>query len=255
MIDSTFIQKIAELGRDAASPIHKVPGDNEALLVRGPDGGFTRYDLPVRRNHIAGELTAIIDLYNRFDEAEIWYSRKGIVVVIETGDDVAYRDRATLPLTYSPQLALLQEWEAGRCNVYSQAPAVLTIRTVFRRCLGKAGNLEAALKNIKFLSAASGSSAISHGKASVGKQIETQVAGVENIPEQFTLQVPVFNGGFASIQDVEVAIDLDPATQNIKFIPIPGDVEAAIGRAEAHIGTTLAEILGEKGTKVYLGQP
>jgi hypothetical protein len=66
--------------------------------------------------------------------------------------------------------------------------------------------------------------------------------------------VPVFDGPLGYLeQAVEVAIDVDVGTAKLVLIPLPGDVERAIVRAEQEIVKSLKAEL--KTVPVYYGKP
>src|ERR1019366_1314195 len=128
------------------------------------------------------------------------------------------------------------------------------LRTMFRDCMGPAGNLISLLKNLKFTNNASGEATISQGKASYSNKIDQELTGAGSIPEDFQLDVPVFASGFRSVQRMDLAISIDCPSQTFTFIPLPGGCTRAIIQAEAEIGEALEGGL-EDGAKLYYGAP
>ncbi len=255
MIDATFIQAVTTLAQQAITPkLLPVNDDQQIMLIDGK-----RVDLaidPPRRKHVAKDLSAIVafakDAANVADVSpSVWFSQAGAVCLI---DDEIRRDEIRLKLEFSPQFNQLCNWINGQTNTLKQDKAVLLLRTMFRDCLGQAGDLLNILKRLKFVNNVSGGSNIAHGKASLSKNIEQEITGDASIPEFFTLVLPIFASAFVSVQNIEVAIHIDCATESFTFIPIPGACAKAIELAEADIGKALADMLGD-GVKLYYGSP
>ena len=213
---------------------------------------------PHPRNHKAGDLDSLVANAERFapqaDGADTvavcWYSRKGVVLLAE---DATRRDRVTLPLTLSPQLAYLQRLEESKPRVqFTQADLVLTLRTTLARSISP--DVVAVFRRLNFRKSSGGASEVGHGKASIGRELQAELTGSGAIPETLAFRVPVFAAGVPFEAAVECAVDVQAEAERFLLIPLPGEIENAITQAETYIGGILAENLPETVPAFY-GEP
>lgn len=235
--------------------ILKPPAEPDHIyLMQDSEGEWLRNEAdPKPRNHIARDLSAIIDFAGRATEGEpsaVWYSREKVVCVL---DDSTRRDTVTLPLPYSPQLKALMGVER---TAFDQKGIILFLRVTLKACLGQCPDLIETLRRVKFDNGMVIDSAVNHGRSSIGKEIRSEITGAKVIPEYVRLDVPIFESGFPQLRfPVEVAIDPDPSTAQFKLLPIPGEIERAIAAAEASIGEQLQNALSEAHADVLYGVP
>lgn len=260
---------------DAANPQRRiVTCDREprhVYYVVDSDGEMVRkLALPEPAQRIAGSLETVVAQIRDWIGAdadtalsEVWYSRAGVVglrdSIANTSD--ALRDRITLPLKPSPQLAQLIAWDAAKRVTIGQAELILLLRTTFADCTGHHPKLLDSVRKLRVTKAAEVNSQMQQGKVSLGRSMVAEMSGIELIPEEITLQVPVFDSAplSAAIAGVRVAIDPNPEKEVFTLVVLPGDIEAAFARGEVAIGDKLRELLvGESGgalVSVYYGQP
>ena len=134
----------------------------------------------------------------------------------------------------------------------AQKETIATIRLQFRGCAP--GNLADLFRQVKFNVNQSGESELQKNKVSVGKSTLAEFHGLQNIPDEVAFTVPVFDGKFECRETVMVAIEPDPQTQTFQLIPFPGEIEAALQRAEHRLGMALREQMPE-GVPVIFGAP
>lgn len=253
MMDAEAIQAIVEVVTKIVLPQKVVIDDTKTIVVvNGQTQSYTTP--PPRRQHSAEDLSAIVAFAMPVKEsprqASVWYNASAVTCLI---DDADRRDAITLKLKLSPQFQKIREWE-NQSKPMKQADAVLLLRTMFRDCMGPAGNLISLLKNLKFTNNASGEATISQGKASYSSRIDQELTGAGSIPEDFQMDMPVFASGFLSIVRMDLAISIDCPTQTFTLIPLPGGCQRAINAAEMELGASLAASLGD-GAKLYYGAP
>jgi hypothetical protein len=139
--------------------------------------------------------------------------------------------------------------------MFDQKAFIKLLRIDLAGCLGPAGNLLDVVRQVKFKQHQSGEGVIQHGKASVGRAIQSELTGAGTIPEEATLDVPVFAGPLARRRyRVDCAIEVDPATEKFQLIPFPGAVEAAICAAEKEVGVDLETAVASEAA-IYYGTP
>ena len=236
----------------AAGPkILKPSGEpKHVYLLTKSDGTTERRDADAEpREHAAANLDTVVAFALRFKdfEAEIWYSRSQVVVLI--GE--YRRERATLSLVLSEQMKAMTIVHARKLD---QRSLLTLLRVTLKDCLRDAGLIE-VLRRVKFESGMMVDAAVGHGTASIGKEMRGKVSGQGMIPEYVVFDVPVFENAFRTFRwPVEVAIDPDPSTGTFQLTPLPGQIEAALAAAEEMIAEKVAEVVGED-VPAYFGTP
>jgi hypothetical protein len=185
------------------------------------------------------------------EQAAVWYSREAVVCLL---DDSDRRDRVTLALAPSPQLAALIELEAKRQPV-AQADLLFLLRTTFKGCCDT--SLVPALRSVQWKVAQDSASNIDRSKRSVGKSIEQEVLGLGSVPETTTLAVPVFAAAsLDALAHVECVVEPVLDKERFLFYPLPGQVESAWTAGEAWLLARLMALLGEDSpVSVHYGRP
>lgn len=250
MISADFIKELDRLSREAAGaqyqPVHPEQEPDHVYFM----GGERVTAAPQPRKHTAMDLDTIAKFAAENKESAVWYHRTGIVCIIH---EPTRRDVVRLPLTYSPQMKTVMEW--GKGLAFKQPQLILTLRTMFKSCLTFSPKLIDLLRHVRFKTNSDGTSnVVGPGKRSIGKVIEAEVTGIEQIPEDFILHVPVFDGPLTRSAQVEIALEMDAASETFTLIPIPGAVEKAIVEGEAWIREKLSDELGEYD-RLYYGVP
>jgi hypothetical protein len=259
------IEKLCSLHKLGVGPVFFKPEDEGAHghYLRQPDGSYEwNPSLPVARDHKALSLQPVADLAKAAAEGElpegepclipvIWYSREAVVCLL---DDSDRRDRVTLALAPSPQLAALIELEAKRQPV-AQADLLFLLRTTFKGCCDT--SLVPALRSVQWKVAQDSASNIDRSKRSVGKSIEQEVLGLGSVPETTTLAVPVFAAAnLDALAHVECVVEPVLDKERFLFYPLPGQVESAWTAGEAWLLARLMALLGEDSpVSVHYGRP
>lgn len=202
---------------------------------------------PHPREHVAKDLSAIIEFAKFSNDkqegtAVVWYSSSGVVCFI---NDTTRRDFIYLPLSFSPQLKKILSW-GEKSPPIKQRDLLLLLRTMFKRNLTQAPNLIDILRVLKFSQSSDVGSTITSTKASIGKRIESEVSGAQALPEEFYFNVPIFADPLSKMEGlIDVALECDAGTESFTLHPMPGAVTKQVALAEAAIGETLREELGE----------
>src|ERR1019366_440856 len=113
------------------------------------------------------------------------------------------------------------------------------------------------IRVIKWEASSASDGNIQRGKTSVGKAATAAATGLESVPEQVTLSVPIFDNSFMpKPYDVRCALEIFEDTARLQLFPLPGEIEKAYARAEADLCQSLHDLLGaESKVPVYLGTP
>ena len=232
-------------------PLNTEP-EGHYLLVKH-DGTYTEhYREPEPMNHrfeTAMELVTFIGaLAPDPKEAAIFLDSDGATFVPDRNDP---RPKARVELDYTSRFETLQKFAGTNgSQPMDQRSFLALFRISFRGCLS-GSNLVQLLRDLKFVNNAAGEGNIQHGQESLGRSIVAKVAGVDAIPEDITIHVPVFDG-YGQSQPVACAIEIMTQEQRFRLIPFPGEVE----RAEADALDYVRGILAENTPKipVYLGE-
>lgn len=252
-----FLEYLSVQAVRAARPVidEAAPEPDHVYRLNMPDGTSQLVEAtPEPRGHRAMSLQPILNFAAKYsEEAAVWYYRHAVVCLT---DDETRRDRITLALEQSEPLKKLQAI-AGK--PIDQREFLLLLRTTFARCLGRAGNLYAVLRAVKFQVNQAGHSNVGPGKASIGKTLEQEITGSADLPETIELDLPIFETGFPMLRGVvECALEADPATQKFSLIPLSGDIEREIAEAEAKIADLLVDglkLVNAESVPVYYGSP
>ena len=224
----------------------QVPEPKHKYIVEAADGELEWHESdPEPRNHKARDLSAILAFAEANAESKIWYSRSGVVCVV---DDKTRRDKVTLALSPSPQVEALRKMEQSREPI-EQADLVLLLRTTFAGSVSPP-NFLSIIKTLKFNRQEDGETEIDHGKASLGKNIKLGLTSGEKIPEEITFTVPIFANAFFMMSPVRAAVHIDAAEETFTIIPLPLEIERAVIKAETMICTDIGDRPG-----VHYGEP
>lgn len=222
-------------------------------IVLGPDGTFETLEAdPPHRKHKPATIASIatyLEMCEQLETVRVWYDRNGVIVIL---DNTASRQNTlTMSLSLSPQFQRLQAMASHR-KAMSQKETIQLVRLEFRDCAP--GNLADLFRQVKFSINTEGQTEVQKTKVSVGKSTLAAFHGMDALPDEVAFTVPVFDGKVNYREPVMVAIDPDPATQTFQLIPFPGEIEAALQRAEERLGAELRDKMPE-GVPVIFGTP
>lgn len=205
-------------------------------------------------NDKASDLDTIVRVVKEANNPlEIWYSRASVIGL----DGVGHYNRVTMPLKESPQLAQLIAWDARQRVNVGQRELVMLLRTTFAGCLPSHPTFLENVRKLRTSKAAEVNSEIGKGKVSLGRSVIAEMSGVELIPEEITIRVPVFAAAsLLAFADVRVCVDPNPEEEQFTLVVIPGQIEQAWRAGEVYIQAKLAALLGnESEIPLYHGTP
>lgn len=237
-MDTATIHSIAEMARQAvAQKTFTVPAEpsNIYYLIK-PDGPQRCIADPKPYRHEAADLSSIL----RLKPSQVWYSRKGIVGLLDKMD--VNSDRVRMKLTPTEQLRKLQEMEAkGGGQTFKQAELIYALRTIFADNWAQSQpQLLSVVREIKMSIQTQTGSNVQQTKVSVNKSILAEMSGTQSLPELVIFKVAVFHEFAGSIEaEIRIAIDLVPASESFILTVLPGDTERALQSAESQIGERL----------------
>jgi hypothetical protein len=233
---------IVSLGNQASRP-HAIstPEPAHVYALSYPDGKVEWINAdPAPRCHTAQDLETVAAwalAHVPDGPVSVWVSRAGVVALL---DDRTRRDRVSLPLDMAPQIGTL----AGLRFPMTQKDFVRLLRVDLAGCGAEVAALLKAARSLKILNNVSAEGRVNHGQQSVTKGMVSQAANAVDYPEEVAVQCPVFTSVNTDPETVQCAVDLDPTeAKPLQLIPLPGEVEAAIQRAERVIQARLSGLL------------
>jgi hypothetical protein len=182
---------------------------------------------------------------------EIWYSRSAVIGL--HGADCS--GRVTMALKESPQLAQLIAWDAAKRVNVGQRELVMLLRTTFAGYLPGHPTFLENVRKLRTSKSAEVNSEIGKGKVSLGRSVLAEMSGIELIPEEITIRVPVFAAAsLLAFAEVRVCVDPNPEDEQFTLVVIPGQIEQAWRAGEAYIAAKIAGLLGnDSKIPVYHG--
>jgi hypothetical protein len=191
-----------------------------------------------------------------FALSTVWHSDAEVVALL--GDPMR-KDRVTMKLITSPvfqRLAGLERDAPLGANKLDQRAFIRLLKFDFDKA-GEFDQLIASARELKFRQSEEGAASLQQGRESLGRQVLAEVKGLEDFPEEFTVEYPVYvNPDLATVK-AAVTCSLEIDVQSEKFIVTPKPDEMLAARQHVHqwIGERLEELLKEREVPVYYGKP
>lgn len=188
-----------------------------------------------------------------------WHGEAGVVLVL---DDQDRRDTVTFPLTFSRQFLTLKRLEAEPKAMRQDA----FIR-LLRLDLGVDKILVNLFRKLDWQNGSRTNSEIRHGADRLGREIQAEVQGIGELPEEIAVQVPVYDQPDERAEyRIDLAVEIDAANQLLQLVPLPGALLNAVACHQASIRQRLLtelqpepdEELQDEHTPcvpVYYGEP
>lgn len=242
------LRYLVRLGQDAKPDVVKVDCEpRHVYYLRRPDGTLEQREAESFDNHTAGDLDTLVARVAK-QRGEIWVGGESVVGRYGPG----LRSKVMYPIPLSSPLAAL-----GRSAWLYQTDFVRQLRTVFAGCLANGDAVLSVFRKMRFANGTVVSSEVGHGKASLGKEIASEVTGAAAIPETLQFELPVYSDpNLRTIRAyVNCAVDIDPVNARFLLIPLAHDLGDAYRRGQQEILSLVRDCLDLKDTPVYLGTP
>jgi len=208
------------------------------------------------REHVAETLEDLTSLAKWFAEEEgygnpvVWFNHQKVWIVI---DDDAHRIE-TVELKLPPSDVFDRLDEIGdKKPKFDQKQFIRLLRVELAGTLDPVLLLE-KVRRLKFENGVRTESTIVRAQESLGRNIVSKVESDGEIPEEVTLQVPVFKSpGPVDRHPLRCSVEVDPAEGTFRLLPLPDEIERVTQRAVDLIGATLraglpAEVPAYQGT-------
>lgn len=262
------IKAIRELADLAAAPkVLDLPDPRaRSFIVNGEIRECALPEPP--RAHSLGRLDDLITLANRFagkgedgESAElngdgnppkvvVWYDAEKVVAVL---DDAGHRvETATLSLKQSDAFRRVCGLRANP-SWMEQKDFIRLLRIDLAGTLDPVHLLN-VVRKVRFENGVATTSEARHARESLGRTIAAAASGEGEIPEEVTLELPVYSTpGLSFRLALRCAVEVDPARGAFRLVPLPDEIDWVSQRAVETIGGMLREGL-EEGVPAYWGR-
>jgi hypothetical protein len=249
LLQDTAVQSEAAVKLD-------LPGDGRTEYFS--QGGVVREIniKPANRKHTFRRLDDLMDMATLYAENDghpvIWHDQGQVTLIL---DDQDRRDVGKFPLEVTPQFRAIAALEQNP-NWLTQKELVRLLRVTLQ--------LDAAaiavFRRIDWSSSSTGQGTVERGRESLGRSIEQQVKGAQEIPEFINVPLPIYrNVGEDEIYSVRLLVDFDIEAAKIQIIPAPGELDHILHAHQMNIRRRLEDTLQADGKKllvpVYFGTP
>ena len=244
------IALLQETAKKTVRPeVIEVPNEpSHVLRFAMPDGTIkTEAAEAMPRGHTVESLESLILFANKAKEGKhgnannpvAWYGEEEVLLVT---DDNTRRDYLRLRLHLTDQFSVISE----RAKQFRSQKDFLRFVKIDLAGTLQDCSLINKLKKIVWTKSEDGNSTVEVGKSSMGKTINSEVRGVDVLPEEITVNVRVFeNVGITSKQPVRMALDVDEDSRQFRLVPLPMQIEQAIQAVVDEIARELQEGLND----------
>lgn len=246
------IQKIVHLADEARKPIvEPVPHDTRHVRVLLNERVEFVEIPPPPLDNVVYSLDALVgvirDTKGGNGLAGVWHSDAAITAQFLNPSNEDRRDRVSLPLTYTPGFHKILELAARPCRL-DQA----TFLRLLRFTLGVDPAVVALFRKMDWSSSAAASGNVTFGASRMGKSIEAEVQGMDQLPEEILVATRVFIERLGQpTARVRCWVDLDVHAQSIALVPDQESIEEARDLMHDYLQTVLSKEL----ESVYYGTP
>lgn len=263
------LQKLIDVSReslDASKAAHfpkidKLPTNQIVKILRDGSHEFLELD-PPERKHLLRSVDQIPAFVTYASERlkgspSVWLNGDGVTVVVTDQRDQWRMDTGRVNLKFSPQFAILNQWEHNPLDHEHK-----DFLKMLQRYFGQneaISNLPALLKTLRKLQFNNGVAIVSaadNKKQSVGREIASSVSSGDatELPEMLTVAVKVFDDN-AIEQQVAIPAMLDiTSTGQFRLIPLAGTIKQAIDVTLAAVHDMFMSNLPD-GVPVFFGTP
>lgn len=226
-----------------------------AIVTPGKSGGtlVERVAKPTWHNETLetpGQLNAFIGALDELRSDAAKSADPGVVYVSKEQVTFCYsfedrRDRAVVPLVISKPFA----WLSTPSQSMDQKTLIRTLRIVFADCLPSDSNLISLLRSLRFTNNGEAQVDVQKGREAIGKNILNEVRGVDALPDEVVLTVPVFENT-RSVVTIRCALEVYPDTQRFELIALPSQLHRGMTIA---LDDILSVVTANTNVKAFIG--
>lgn len=251
---SDFVAAIANLAKKA-QPVEEFVSEQTRQVVRRTGDGY--HEIPFPPVPREGALFGLEDFVAAVLDGdvckipEVWHGPQAVLAFVDRGDR---HDKVVLALRETDRFGAVRMLARDDAPVMNPKELLRVLRHDFA---GSADFLIPKVRKVDFSRTSTGSSEVRHGSESLGRKVEAAVQGAEDIPERFTVEVPVYgNHGLVALTTTSVTFGI-----TIHHEPGPGfevrPLADQVANAEAVAQVAIGELLRARlpGVPVFYGAP
>lgn len=244
------LELIQQTAQKAQAP-QVIPVPGELRLCRVVMNGQTAmYAVPpTPREHTIQSIADLIEYANQEwikTRSVVWHEEGEVVLVI---DDEDRHDTIRFFLTRTIQAGKLFEL-ANRLQWFDQLAFVRMLRLDLRvdpTIVGK-------FRRLDWSQGTTASQEAMHGRDRLGKQIQAEVRGIDELPEEIVVRVPLYREPAEdTLYDVLVLVEIDTTNNRLALIPAPGELDHVVQTHQMGIRQRLEDGLSD--TPAFYGSP
>lgn len=177
----------------------------------------------------------------------LWHCTKQVQMLY---DDDDRRDRATFPLSHGEQFQLLSKLDQSETPMRQKE----FLRTLRR--LGVEKPIVNLFRKLDWETGAKARGDVTHGTERLGREVTAQVTGIEALPEDLTISIPVYRErGEQEPVAIRCDIEIDASQQVLAICPQAGEIDRAVDLAQWSIRKRLEDALADTSIAIHYGNP
>lgn len=245
------IKTIVGLGQAARSlEVLTHPSLPDQLFVRHGDQLIEHRVPPPPRNPTLIGLSDLVEMLGNPDIAQAPEVYVGPTAVVAFLDNTGRDERVTMPLTESARFRLCQDIER---QPRAYAPRDL-VRFLRQTLWGVDASVIQSLSRIDFTRTSTGKTDVRHGRETLGRTVEAVVQQAEQVPESFTVSVPIWTTpGCAWQRSIEFGIYLDVEKGAVELSVLSDSCTTARNGALSDLRNAIEESC--PNAPVFMGAP
>lgn len=231
-----FLKGIEALTKRANGvEISAVPGDpRKASLRQGETLSMIDLPPPLRKIELRGidDVLALCRDPAIAVAPEVFHADDAIRVVLDRGDR---REFATMALEKSARLLALVRLQ--KAAEFSVKEAIQFLRVDLHGTGAGVTEVITGLRRIDFVRQSGTARTTEHGRETLGRNVEAAIQQADKVPEDFTVQVPVFmNPGLRGIQiAVRCVVTLDLEREKVILCTLSDEIQSGLNSAQNEI--------------------
>lgn len=255
LIQTTAVNAAGATGKVQVLP--QLAGEPKHVYgVVTPDGKLERVvaAAAARSHQLISLEEAILYAVDKGSEEKtvIWFDRSGVEIVL---DDETRWDRASLKFNFTPQLKRLLKIEADK-ETFEQRDFKRLLQIELAGCR-RDDKLLNWVSDMRFLSTGETQGRLSHGKESLGRDIEIEASSdMGECPQEVIFDVRVFDDPSLKSKEahwgVKCAVEILSEQQLFRLTPLPLELHNAI---ESELFVVGQKIRAGVKCKAFRGRP
>lgn len=241
---------LTKLAVDAVSFEEIEGGNRNKNRYFGPDNKVVevRHDTPARQ-HTVSDLESFAARIESPDKASVWHHGNKVVAILDDSAESYRDDIVSWPIKGSSKFeSLVKQAPTPRAHVDFVRFIVQNLRDEFD---ASAPGLLGTIRNLKMKSLDTYQGEVQHGRESMGRDIQNEIAGADKLPETIVIRVRRW-ADLDCFAEVECLLVLDVDARKLSLQPLADELEQAENAAQKWLHELLS---GAVEASVFYGTP